>query len=52
MDEVEKISLIDFSDAFHEVERHMDIWDWLVYNGYVIVEEDLVEEEAEETLHK
>lgn len=37
---IEEISLIDFKEAFSDVERHMDIWDWLVYNGYVIVETD------------
>ena len=35
---VEPISLVDYSEAFYGVDRYMDIWDWLVYNGYVIVE--------------
>ena len=35
---VEPISLVDYSEAFHDVDRYMDIWDWLVYNGYVVVE--------------
>ena len=30
---VEPISLVDYSKAFHDVDRYMDIWDWLVYNG-------------------
>jgi len=38
--QVEAISLIDYSEAFHDVDRYMDIWDWLVYNGYVIVEKE------------
>lgn len=40
MEDIEQISLIDFKEAFGDVERHMDIWDWLVYNGYVTVETD------------
>ena len=26
---VEPISLIDYSEAFHDVGRYMDIWEWL-----------------------
>lgn len=37
---VVRISLIDFESAFEDVERRMDIWDWLVYNGHVVVMED------------
>ena len=40
MEEVVRISLVDFESAFEDVERRMDIWDWLVYNGYVVVEEE------------
>ena len=37
---VNLISLVDYSEAFHDVDRYMDIWDWLVYNGYVVVEKE------------
>ena len=37
---VNLISLVDYSEAFHDVDRCMDIWDWLVYNGYVVVEKE------------
>lgn len=35
----EEISLIDYSESFADVERYMDIWDWLVAGGYVKVKE-------------
>lgn len=40
MVEVVHISLVDFKSTFEDVERVMDIWDWLVYNGHVLVEGD------------
>ena len=40
MEEVVHISLVDFESAFEDVERRMDIWDWLVYNGHIVVMED------------
>ena len=45
---VEPISLVDYSKAYHDVDRYMDIWDWLVYTGYVI--EDLLENEIQKEL--
>ena len=45
---VEPISLIEYSKAFHDVDRYMDIWNWLVYNGYVI--EDLLDNDTQKEL--
>lgn len=40
---VDSISLIDFSDVWTtsvEVGDCRHLWDWLVYNGYVVTEKE------------
>lgn len=41
--DVERLSLIDFKNAFEDMEdqkRLMGIWDYLVYNRYIVAQKD------------
>ena len=37
MSKIIPVNLIEFSEAFNDVDRYMDIWDWLVSNGHILV---------------